>query len=343
LNKNEQLKKKTCNFIPTILSAQVPSNKKVGALKLHKEQNFTSAKGVQGLYVSYKNSCAGEYRYGFNGKEKDNEVKGTGNSLDFGARIQDSRLGGRWLSLDPLMAKYPGMSAYNFCSNNPIYYIEVDGKYFTGNQELVKETYKIVCKLSKQGDIKMQAFKARLEVMDKSDVEYYSHTEKLEVKSADNLKEHGITTFDIKNNRVDMLDYDIYSVNPSEMLAATEYSIFGVAGHELDHGGQFEEHELNFDATGKGGGSCYDKFDECRASETGSIINCSLAFPSFLDKVETNECKTAETARMCSAYNDRNPNERKVTINTYSKENINRKDYKPTQKQIDEKKPILGN
>ncbi len=26
-------------------------------------------------------------RYGFNGKENDNEVKGDGNSVDFGARI----------------------------------------------------------------------------------------------------------------------------------------------------------------------------------------------------------------------------------------------------------------
>ena len=34
-----------------------------------------------------------DYRFAFNGKEQDNEVKGDGNSLDFGARIHDSRLG----------------------------------------------------------------------------------------------------------------------------------------------------------------------------------------------------------------------------------------------------------
>ena len=27
------------------------------------------------------------YRFGFNGQHKDNEIKGTGNSLDFGERI----------------------------------------------------------------------------------------------------------------------------------------------------------------------------------------------------------------------------------------------------------------
>lgn len=38
------------------------------------------------------------FRYGFNGMENDNEIKGTSNSLDFGARIYDPRLG-RWLNI----------------------------------------------------------------------------------------------------------------------------------------------------------------------------------------------------------------------------------------------------
>jgi RHS repeat-associated protein len=67
------------------------------------------------------------YSYGFNGKEKDNEVKGDGNSYDFGERIYDSRLG-RWLSLDPLMKKYAGLSPYNFTFNNPIIFNDPDGR-----------------------------------------------------------------------------------------------------------------------------------------------------------------------------------------------------------------------
>lgn len=42
------------------------------------------------------------YRYGFNGKENDNEVKGEGNLQDYGMRIYDPRLG-RFLSVDPLI------------------------------------------------------------------------------------------------------------------------------------------------------------------------------------------------------------------------------------------------
>ncbi|MFC2131103.1 RHS repeat-associated core domain-containing protein [Bacteroidota bacterium] len=74
------------------------------------------------------------YRYGFNSMEKDDEVKGTGNSLDFGARVYDSRLG-RWLSLDPLMSKYPDISPYNAMGNNPILCIDPEGMEIQGYDE----------------------------------------------------------------------------------------------------------------------------------------------------------------------------------------------------------------
>jgi RHS repeat-associated protein len=67
------------------------------------------------------------YRYGFNGKENDNEVSGNGNKVDFGARIYDSRLG-RWLSVDPLAKDYSQFSTYCYVSNNPIAFIDPDGK-----------------------------------------------------------------------------------------------------------------------------------------------------------------------------------------------------------------------
>ncbi len=67
------------------------------------------------------------YMFGFNGMEKDNEVKGAGNSYDFGARIYDSRLG-RWLSLDPFASSLPSVSPYHFSNNSPIVFGDPDGK-----------------------------------------------------------------------------------------------------------------------------------------------------------------------------------------------------------------------
>jgi RHS repeat-associated protein len=72
---------------------------------------------------------AKKYRYGFNGKENDNEVKGEGNQQDYGMRIYDPRLG-RFLSEDPITSKYPELTPYQFASNRPIDGIDLDGLEF---------------------------------------------------------------------------------------------------------------------------------------------------------------------------------------------------------------------
>lgn len=66
------------------------------------------------------------YRYGFNGKENDNEVKGEGNQQDYGMRIYDPRLG-RFLSIDPLTRKFAFYTPYQFAGNTPIQAIDLDG------------------------------------------------------------------------------------------------------------------------------------------------------------------------------------------------------------------------
>ena len=66
------------------------------------------------------------YRYGFNSKENDNEVKGVGNQQDYGMRIYDTRVG-RFLSVDPLTKSYPELTPYQFASNSPLANIDLDG------------------------------------------------------------------------------------------------------------------------------------------------------------------------------------------------------------------------
>jgi RHS repeat-associated protein len=68
------------------------------------------------------------YRFGFNGQMQDNEFAGKdGAHLNFGERIFDSRIA-KWLSLDPLQSQYPDLSPYNFCANNPLLFIDIDGR-----------------------------------------------------------------------------------------------------------------------------------------------------------------------------------------------------------------------
>lgn len=79
-----------------------------------------------GMQMPNRTFSAGNYRYGFNGKENDNEVKGSGNQQDYGMRIYDPRIG-RFLSSDPLAKKYPELTPYQFASNTPLQAIDRDG------------------------------------------------------------------------------------------------------------------------------------------------------------------------------------------------------------------------
>ncbi len=84
---------------------------------------------------SYYSGSEGRYRYGFNGKENDNEIKGEGNQQDYGMRMYDPRLG-RFLSVDPLTQKFPFYTPYQFAGNKPIWALDVDGQedvYYTVN------------------------------------------------------------------------------------------------------------------------------------------------------------------------------------------------------------------
>ncbi|UTW67892.1 hypothetical protein KFE94_07200 [bacterium SCSIO 12643] len=88
-----------------------------------------------GSLMPMRNASSDDYRYGFNGMEKDDEVKGTGNSLDFGARIYDPRVG-RWLSVDPKAAKYESWSPYHFSANSPILVMDPNGEdWYVVNSE----------------------------------------------------------------------------------------------------------------------------------------------------------------------------------------------------------------
>jgi RHS repeat-associated protein len=84
-----------------------------------------------GMLMPGRKYATATYRFGFNGKENVNEIDGIGNSVDFGARMYDSRLG-RWLSIDNLQMKYPSHSGYNVSLCNPIYFKDSDGKVVIG-------------------------------------------------------------------------------------------------------------------------------------------------------------------------------------------------------------------
>ncbi len=89
------------------------------------EQSFFTQNIVMNAYDERENQ---DYRYGFGGHEKDNEVSGEGNHLAFGDYGYDTRLGKRW-NVDPKFNKIPGWSPYSYGLNNPISVSDPDGEF----------------------------------------------------------------------------------------------------------------------------------------------------------------------------------------------------------------------
>ncbi len=77
---------------------------------------------MPGRQFTAANSTA--YRYGFNGKENDNDIEA--GAQDYGMRVYDSRIG-KFLSVDPLQRKFPFYTPYQFAGNTPIEAIDLDG------------------------------------------------------------------------------------------------------------------------------------------------------------------------------------------------------------------------
>jgi RHS repeat-associated protein len=86
---------------------------------------------------SYTATARG-YRFGFNEKEGDNDVSGSGNQYDYGFRIYNPRLG-KFLSVDPLTSSYPWYTPYQFAGNKPIWAIDLDGleEFYTSDGKLL--------------------------------------------------------------------------------------------------------------------------------------------------------------------------------------------------------------
>jgi RHS repeat-associated protein len=80
-----------------------------------------------GSPMSSRSFGASGYKYGFNGKEKLNEIYGEGNNYDLGARIYNPRLG-KMLSPDPRETEYPWQSTYAYYLNSPISQMDFNGE-----------------------------------------------------------------------------------------------------------------------------------------------------------------------------------------------------------------------
>ena len=82
------------------------------------------------MLVPNRHGNTADYRYGFQGQELDNEVKGEGNSINYKFRMHDPRVG-RFFAVDPLLHAFPWNSSYAFSENRLLDGVELEGLEFT--------------------------------------------------------------------------------------------------------------------------------------------------------------------------------------------------------------------
>jgi RHS repeat-associated protein len=128
-NKNYEFSNHLGNVLVTVSDVAVPNSLTATptVLAFYTAQ-VTSASDYTpfGSPMEGRTYSSGNYRYGFNGKENDNEVKGNGNEQDYGMRIYDTRLG-RFMSVDPLTRQYTELTPYQYASNRPVASRDIDG------------------------------------------------------------------------------------------------------------------------------------------------------------------------------------------------------------------------
>jgi RHS repeat-associated protein len=165
------------------------------------------------------------YRYGFNGMEKDDAVKGAGNSYDFGARMYDARIG-RWLAIDPLFMRFTSTSPYNFVLNSPLMFLDPDGQIVTFANKRTKRYYDRLSKAAKNNP----QLKARLEKLEASEIEY-----NIKIKK---WGRGGVTKYNFNKKRLELNIKD-----------EGDYT-FGLLGDELVHAEQFEDGDIGYMSDG---------------------------------------------------------------------------------------------
>ena len=172
-------------------------------------------------------SFAGGYRYGFNGKENDDEVKGKGHQQNYGFRIYDNRLS-RFLSVDPLAGKFPMLTPYQFSSNTPISAVDLDGKeaYI-----VVFPDYKISTPVGKIGGL---GHAGSLIINPKSGDAYYVEYGRYD-KAA-----KGVVRVLNEVHKIGTVHFDEKGLPTKESLS----KIMGLVSKEAGHGGRIEAAEI---------------------------------------------------------------------------------------------------
>lgn len=151
-NKSYEVSNHLGNVMTVVSDRKTPTPETPNKIIAYNETDIKSYNDYYpyGMVLDNRNDNS-DYKYGFQGQEKDNEVKGRNNSINYKYRVHDPRLG-RFFAVDPLAGKYPYNSTYAFSENTIINAVELEGLESYGVIE-----YRVAGRILKVEYIKIQS------------------------------------------------------------------------------------------------------------------------------------------------------------------------------------------
>ena len=154
-----------------------------------------------------EHSSSEEMPYKFNGKELDEET----GLYYYGARYMDPKIS-MWLGVDPLAEKYPEISPYIYCHNNPINLIDPNGKNdyilnLDGEIKLIEENsndFNTIFAYDGQGGI---------------DKNTKINVPKSFNESKTTTQVQGRTSKDADGNKISTYEFDLYTVDDEQIAS----------------------------------------------------------------------------------------------------------------------------
>ncbi|MDD6583065.1 MAG: SpvB/TcaC N-terminal domain-containing protein [Bacteroidales bacterium] len=262
-----------------------------------------AGKGIQYLYYlpwgeELANQRATDYasRYTFSGKERDEET----DYGYFGARYYNSDLS-IWLSVDPMADKYPGLSPYTYCANNPVRLVDEDGREVEYNSF----EDKLIVFISRIFD---RSFRDKFNELKKSN-EVYVFAKGNHIVGNTESESPFLST---DGKRI-FINY--FLSNDGKLGGET---IFSMLKHETEHAMQFEYGEIGFaNMNGTWCPIAYDLSDEYNANVEmykGTLWRTGDIYIKWIESSEEQRIEALHKSYDFLYYNEENPQLNPINI-----------------------------